>query len=151
MPLLVQSCSATKSDAENPVPALDRYEGYFYKIIKKAKREGELDPGIDICILSAEHGLLEPDDMITAYDRRMDTDRASELCAEVVSALRKKVRRGGYDQVVVNMGRAYRQAIDGFEHGLDIEVRYIEAGGIGKKGHELKQLLRTSEPAQTSV
>jgi cytoplasmic iron level regulating protein YaaA (DUF328/UPF0246 family) len=143
--LLVQSCSASKSKAETPMPALDRYRGYFFKIINKAKREGELDPAIDICILSAEYGLLEPDEDIPHYDRRMDADRAEELRPEVVPELREKVASGNYDRVLLNMGEDYRRAVKGFETGLSAEIEYIEGAGIGEKGHQLKQMLRTDE------
>lgn len=140
--LLVQSCSGTKRDTDGEVPALDLYTGYFFKIIKKSIHDGALRDDLDICILSAEHGVVGPDEPIDHYDRRMDSVRAAALNEEVVTDLRARVRDGGYDRVVVNMGSVYRDAIEGFDDPLSVEVQYIEGAGIGHKGHALKRVVR---------
>ena len=139
--LLVQSCSATKEQVDTPVPALDLYDGYFFRIIKKALRTGRFQPGIDIIIISAEHGAVEPNQEIGYYDRRMDTKRADELNDEVVSAIASKVTKNAYDKVWVNLGKDYLPAIDGIESAVDVPVDYIEGGGIGMKGKRLKRLV----------
>lgn len=140
--LLVQSCSQTKRDVDRQVPALDLYTGYFFKIIKKAIREGEIRDDLDICILSAKHGLLSTQERIGNYERRMDAAQAAELNAQVVSDLRERIRAAGYERVVVNMGAVYREAIEGFAGPLNVEVQHIEGTGIGHKGRTLKRVVR---------
>jgi cytoplasmic iron level regulating protein YaaA (DUF328/UPF0246 family) len=143
--LLVQSCSKSKVEAEHPVPALELYSGYYYKIIKKAKREGDFDPSIDLCILSAKHGLIEPDTELKPYDKRMDADRSRELRDDVTSELAHRVRTGDYDQVLVNMGQQYRATIEGLDDEVDVPIRTIE-GRLGERGRKLKQWIRDSGP-----
>jgi cytoplasmic iron level regulating protein YaaA (DUF328/UPF0246 family) len=142
--LLIQSCSATKESVDTPVPALDLYDGYFFRIIKKALRTDQFQSGLDITIISAKHGIVEPDDEIGYYDRRMDTDRANELNNEVVNAIAKNVTENKYDKVWINLGKDYLPAIDGLEAAVDVPVDYIEGTGIGMKGKQLKNLVSSS-------
>jgi len=58
--LLIQSCSATKQNVETAVPALDLYDGYFFRIINKALRAGQFRPGLDIKIITAKNGVCVP-------------------------------------------------------------------------------------------
>jgi cytoplasmic iron level regulating protein YaaA (DUF328/UPF0246 family) len=138
--LLVQSCSQSKNPAASPGPALDIYDGYYYKIIKKSRREGEFDPQLDIAILSAKYGLLDADEEIGVYDQRMTDERAAELRPAVTDALQSRITSEVYDAVVVNAGMAYQAAID--ESALNVPVQYISGGGIGEKGHYLKRFIR---------
>jgi len=139
--LLIQSCSATKNEVETPVPALELYDGYFFRIIKKAVRAGRFERGIDILIISAKHGVVEPEDEITYYDQRMDTERAKELNDEVVDTIAGKVAEHGYEKVWINLGKDYLPAVDGLEHDVDAPVMYIDGDGIGMKGKRLKRLV----------
>lgn len=145
MSLLVQSCSATKESVDNPVPALDLYDGYFFRIIKKALRADQFQPELDIIIISAEHGVVETDDEIGYYDRRMDTERANELNDNVVSAIARKVSENTYDKVWVNLGKDYLPAVHGLESAVEVPVNYIEGCGIGMKGKQLKHLVSSGQ------
>lgn len=148
--LLVQSCSATKQDVENPVEALDLYDGYFFRIIKKAERTGRFQPGLDILIISAKHGVVEPSDEIGYYDQRMDTELAEELNTDVVAAIADRVEENKYQKVWINLGKDYLPAVDGIEATIDVPVDYIEGCGIGMKGKRLKHLVTSDQsvPAQ---
>lgn len=139
--LLVQSCSQQKTSESGKIPAFERYDGYFFRIIKNTINGDVENAPFEMCILSAEHGLLNPTDCIAYYDRQMDEERAAELRDPVVAQLRKKIQSLDCDSVVVNLGQVYYQAIHGFETGLEVAVNTIEGDGIGEKGHELKQQL----------
>lgn len=140
-PLLIQSCSATKQDVEKPVQALDLYDGYFFRIIKKAVRADRFQSELDIIIISAKHCVVEPDDKIRNYDQRMDIGRAEELNEAVVDAVADKVAEEGYEKVWVNLGKDYLPAVDGLESAVEVPVNYIEGCGIGMKGKRLKHLV----------
>lgn len=141
--LLIQSCSKSKIEPSEPVPALELYSGYYYKIIKKAKREGEFDSNIDICILSAKHGLIDSNTNLSFYDQKMDSERALELRNEVKETLKNRLNTHKYDEVLINMGQSYREAIQGIEDEIDIPVCVIE-GKLGERGRKLKQRIRRS-------
>lgn len=139
--LLVQGCSKSKKSVTEPVEAFELYSGYYYQIIKKAIRQGEFNEDIDICILSAEHGLLDTDEKIITYDRKMDNERADELRAEVISELEKRIQNGGYETVLLNLGRTYRRAVAGIESRVDATVKTLD-GSLGERGHKLKNIIR---------
>jgi len=141
--LLVQSCSKSKTQTDKPVPALELYSGYYYKIIKKAKRENDLDPTIDLCILSAKYGLVKPDTELIPYDEKMDADRARELRDEVKQDLKRRIRSGNYEEVLVNMGHHYRAVIQGIDNEITIPIRTID-GKLGERGRKLKRCIRKS-------
>ena len=141
--LLVQSCSATKNQVSTPTRAIEVYDGYFFKIIKKAKKEGEFRSDLDICILSAEHGIIDPEDEIRTYDRRMTTERAAELCEPVSSEIRSRIETSDYETVFLNVGNVYRKAITGLSEDESVHVKSIEGDGIGFKGRQLKSLIRS--------
>lgn len=142
--LLIQSCSATKHRVENPVPAIDLYDGYFFRIIKKARRADQLDPMLDILILSAKHGIIEPTEEIEYYDQRMNPDHAKEINDDVVETIAKKVATKPYSDVWVNLGKDYYPAVDGLAEVVDIPVTHIDGAGIGVKGKQLKQLVSST-------
>lgn len=145
--LLVQGCSKSKNETKEPLPAFELYDGYYYKIIKKSIREEAFRSDLDLCILSAEYGLVDPDTCLSTYERRMTATRADELRDEVREELRAKVREGPYEHVLLNLGSVYERAVRGFDAGLDIQTTYL-SGSLGERGRELKQFVRTDETAE---
>lgn len=143
--LLVQSCSAAKNEVTEPTRALDVYDGYFFRIIKKAMREGEFRADLDLYILSAEHGLIGPDAEIVTYDRRMTPDRATELRESVTAELIQRIEQGEYNKVVLNTGLDYEHAIGDITDHTSAKMVKIDGEGIGYKGKELKQFIRLKD------
>ena len=147
--LLIQSCSQTKNRPTEAVPALDLYTGYFFKIIKKAIREGEFDENIDLCILSAEYGIIESDEEVSWYDRRIDSERAKEIAPKVAQELARIVD-SSYDKLLINVGRDYLEALDQARKELTVPIYYIEGSGIGEKGSVLKDVIRGDREVESS-
>ncbi|MFB6158666.1 MAG: DUF6884 domain-containing protein [Candidatus Nanohalobium sp.] len=144
--LLIQSCSGTKNDVDGSVPAIQLYDGYFFRIIKKAQRNFGLDNGLDMLILSAKHGIIDPEEEIEHYDQVMDEERAKELNKEVVEAIAKRVENKNYSKIVCNLGKDYLKAVEGLENHLsdEQELHVIEGNGIGEKGKVLKKIVTGS-------
>ena len=139
--LLLQACSKTKRETETPTKAMDVYNGYYFKIIKKAIHEGCFDDCIDIYILSAKYGVVDPTDEITTYDYKMDQDRAKQLNEEVVSKIEKEFNKKDYQYLIINLGQPYQEAVSGIENRINGEIVRL-SGGLGERGAELKQLIR---------
>ena len=142
--LLIQGCSNKKQDTVAKLPAIDIYDGYFYRIIEKATRTGVLRDSVDILILSAEHGILEPETPIYSYDRRMTEQRAKELNEQVLQQLQHKLTCNTYERVWVNLGSDYQPAINGLTASASIPVIHL-SGRLGKRGHRLKNIIRTDK------
>jgi len=100
---------------------------------------------IDIRILSAKYGIIEPKESIRTYDQRMNETRADELQQSVHNDLRQLILENDYDKVVINAGKEYRKALNGFDDELDVDTYEITGNGIGFKGRSLKQFLQGDE------
>jgi len=85
--LLVITCSQRKNESPGLLPAIDRYDGINYRIIRKAMRDGYLPKNLDILIISAKYGLLEQKSLIENYDQLMTKERAKELRNSISSLL----------------------------------------------------------------
>jgi len=138
-------------EVSEPTPAFDVYAGYFYKILKKAIRTEEFREDTDLRILSAKHGILETDQPIQSYDQRMTESRARELNDDVVDDIETAVEGGGYDRIVLNMGKVYQQSLDGLTDRVSVPVSEIGGGGIGEKGGALYQFIRGDDTIPTVV
>lgn len=147
--LLVQSCSASKRESSSPMPAIELYDGYFYKIINKSRREDAFRDDLHLRILSAKHGILGPTEEITTYDRRMTADRAAELRESVLASLVETTEELGVGHVVINAAAEYRAAVEGLETRLEgCTVSYITGQGNGEMGSKLKSFIRADEQSE---
>lgn len=141
--LLIQGCSDKKQDGE--MAAFELYDGCFYQILKKAKREDAFRSSIDIVILSAEYGLLDPTEVIEWYDRKMTADRAATFREQgLPDEVAAVIEGGGYDRVIVNLGETYSAAIRGFESNVSASVFRL-SGRLGERSPVLKRIVRTDE------
>ncbi len=76
--LLILACSRAKRPDPSPIPALDRYDGPAFRVLRSYLRSSPA-AAPDVWVLSAEHGLMPAHTIIAPYDRRMTTARAHEL------------------------------------------------------------------------
>ena len=85
--LLIIACSQRKLSDPGLVPAIARYDGGQFRVLRKAHRDGYLSNYLDVLILSAKYGLIKACTPIANYEQRMNRKRASELKAQVSSQL----------------------------------------------------------------
>lgn len=139
--LILISCSATKrTTPKAPLAAIERYDGVFFRVLRKARREGRLSPSITLVILSAKYGLLAPTTRIGHYEQRMHRDRIPELHLSVQKKLRGILRRRRFKAVYVNLGRDYAPLVAGI---AEIDRAIWATGGIGTRAQSLKTWLTT--------
>lgn len=68
------------------MPALERYDSPAFRVLWRYLRR-QPDPELDVCILSAEFGLISSDQCIPHDDRQVTPQRARELRPQVRSVL----------------------------------------------------------------
>jgi Queuine tRNA-ribosyltransferase len=138
--LLVLGCSATKRPDAQPLPALLRYDGPWYRDFRKHLRESAWPANLDVAILSAEHGLIGALSPIQNYDRRMTRGRAAELAPSLLPVVDAWDNR--YDGIHLCLGGDYLPALPS---------RFVEdraqvfRGPIGRKRQQLGTYLRGFE------
>lgn len=144
--LLILSCSQRKRTAPGLLPAIDRYDGPAFRVLRRflQKQPSEL---LDIYILSAEFGLIPDNHLIPAYDHRMTQQRARELHSGVISELGKIFNTKSYQELFIFAGRDYLPTLDGYDvlmpSGLSVRVA---SSGLGKKLSELHDWLYGKSP-----
>jgi hypothetical protein len=139
--LMILACSARKRHDQGTLPALARYDGVNYRVLRKAQREKRVPDTLDVLILSAEYGILDAQDQIPNYDRLMTPTRARELQPHVARALAARLAAARYEEVFIVVGKTYRIALETAEGVHDADRVIYACGGIGEQMSELKQWL----------
>jgi hypothetical protein len=125
------------------LPALERYDGPRYQVLRKFRRERPTEAQrVAIYVISAEFGLIGADEPIPTYDRRMTAARAQEIRPQVVARLHQVLRANACDDILVSAGEAYRAALRGYERALPEGATVtISAGAPGRRVAQLRAWL----------
>lgn len=142
MRLLILSCSATKRSDLGLLPALSRYDGVAFRVLRNAMREIADDRHPRVRILSAAFGLIAADTPIPWYDRKMNPARAAAFQPQVQAALHAALIPD-IDAVFIALSRAYLPALGDLPAG-PWSVDYAE-GDIGRRLGQLRRWLYEEE------
>jgi hypothetical protein len=141
--LLILSCSQRKRADEGLLPAIERYDGPSFRLLRRFLKQHGSAPVI--YILSSEFGLIPHDKLIPYYDRRMTSERAKEIRVHVAAKLKcifkskpNTVTRSASWELFVSMGKEYLEVFksNDFICSPDSVVK-IAGGSQGKKLAEL--------------
>lgn len=131
--LLVLACSHRKRFDDEPMPAIDRYDGPAFRLLRRFLVQNSVPPPV-VRILSAEHGLIPADYPLSYYDRRMIQERAKTLQPQVIAGLKTTLSKKTYTNLLIWLGQDYLEAIYGYEAIIPDTLRVqIATGGIGRK------------------
>ena len=108
--LLLLACSARKRPDPGRLPAIERYDGPAFRVLRRYERSHPRDMP-DVYILSAQFGLIHGDEPIPVYDRRMTLQRAYELRESASARLRALDMGRRYQHVCLHAGTLYRQVL----------------------------------------
>lgn len=140
--LLILKCSARKRGDDAPLPALERYDGPLWQVLRSYQRQQPLlAADLDVHVLSAAFGLIPASDLIPWYDRTMAPERADELRPGALAAF-EGLMAGGYDRLCLGLSQRYLRALEGWE-GLvppTTEARLTD-GPMGAKLGQLRAWL----------
>jgi hypothetical protein len=144
--LLIVSCSKRKRRSSKRIPAIQLYDGGALRVLKKLLREQKLPSDVDVLILSAKHGLLEPDASISSYNIRMTPALAQKQAAANVSILKAKLDDGRFQEVFLTLGAAYLDALGPIPSWQKPGVKVtVNKGRIGEQLGHLKAWLLNGE------
>lgn len=133
--LVALSCSQRKVPDPEPLPAIERYDGPAFRVLRRYLRTTH-DDQLAIYILSAQYGLIPADRRIPWYDRRMTPDRAEELQPSVVAAIFSALRDLSPKSVFFCMSRLYRRALGPTRSLNETLIRFSDPG----QGRQLASL-----------
>jgi hypothetical protein len=147
--LLILSCSRRKQADEGLLPAIRRYDGPCFRVLRRYLKEKQSsDSAPDILILSAEHGLLSAQAEIAMYERRLTQQRVTELAAETQGRLQQYLQDNQpYAELLVCMGKDYQRILGGYVSYVPTETKVqIADGSIGAMQSMLYDWLHGKPP-----
>lgn len=134
--LLIVSCSAKKSCAPGLLPALERYDGPHFRVLRKQLR-GQYT-AVQTLILSAEFGLIDSRTPIPNYDRKLTASRVVQLRDQVIKNFDRLTKGKPLDRVFIFGGRLYLSLLSERVDTIGKRVRVRVADG--RPGERLAQL-----------
>jgi len=134
--LLVLSCSDTKCPDVGDKEAIDRYLGPVFQSLKSMGTPAD----VDVAIMSAKHGLIRSDTSIQNYNEKMSPKTAEMFKQDAGQMSRIKNTLDGYDNVIVQGGKDYKDVIRAAAG--DTKITEISGGrGIGDQRSDMKQAI----------
>jgi uncharacterized protein DUF6884 len=135
--LLIISCGKRKRLDPALLPALERYDGPMFRVLRRYLAMHPTTPP-DIYILSSKFGLIPADRPIPYYDQRLTPQRAAELRPSVRDMLVQILAQRVYEQILLAVGRDYAMALDGYA--ASISKATLVAVAHGSQGKRLAHL-----------
>jgi cytoplasmic iron level regulating protein YaaA (DUF328/UPF0246 family) len=137
---VILSCSQRKTKQVAALPAIHRYDGPYYQVLRRYLRYHSARPLL-IWIISAEYGFIDSNDPIELYDRRITSERASELALAVEERFRRVWSQEVFN-VFINLSADYQRAFDLCLRHIGPTVKVEQAkGGIGTRSGQLRRWL----------
>lgn len=137
-----------KKEPRSPIPAVERYDGVFFRQFRKYRQQGKL-PHTDLAIISPKKGILlenTPLPYEEPYAGKMgnldspDSDKQSQR-NENLQQLNKILRRN-YSEIYVNCGQQFLQLIEGYQTLTSAKITVAEGGGLGPKAAHMKRWIQ---------
>ena len=140
--LLILSCSQRKHETLEPLPAIERYNGPLFFVLRRYLRECPRQASqLDVYILSAAYGLIPGDFPTACYDQKINTSRVAELQPQVNTTF-SDIQRDNYASICFALGRTYLKAFEGVQIlGPNQKEPIVIYGTMGKRQVQLKKWL----------
>ncbi len=146
--LLILGCSERKRESPESLPALDRYDGPSYRILRRFLREFLWPRDVSIAVLSAKYGLFGVLKAIDHYNTRMDQDTAKSNAQRCSAILQRWA--DDHTSIHLSLGKDYLPALQPARDSLSTHRYHIEVfeGGIGEKNRRVKNFLSQTPPTK---
>lgn len=138
--LVVLGCSAIKLDVEGTLPAISRYDGPTFRVLRSFLREYRWPSNLSVAVLSAKYGIIGGLSHIQNYDQRMTHERAAELAGKVTQTL--QTWGPSHRRIDLVVGQDYLRSIHPSLLASPRPPIKVVEGPIGVKLNRLHYLLR---------
>jgi hypothetical protein len=147
--LVILGCSQRKRQTSRILPAIDRYDGPVFRVLRKHSREEPENPTA-ACILSARFGLIPAKRKIPRYDRRLSGPEPAQLRQRVKIQLARALREIKPKRLFVSVGARYWPLLnEALEHGVATRRVVVATGGIGGRASQLSRWLGSQKSDDT--
>ena len=143
--LVILSCGERKRRTSRLLPAIDRYDGPTFRVLRKHTRDTP-ESSAGACILSARFGLIPGTLLIPRYNFSLaDADQRS-LRRRVEKQLKRTLDVMQPERLFVSVGRGYWHLLAGtLAREVSPAKLAVATGGIGGRASQLAHWLRQSK------
>jgi len=146
--LLILGPSYRRKVSKEVLPALERYDGVFFRVAKKYLPSSK---NVDLLIMTDDLVLVDPSTPLSYQPPRGSRWVELNLPKEIVVKARKEnqkilskiLRTYNYSEIFIAMGRRFAEALPDLRQ-YDVKVIF-PAGGLGPKAQALKKWITESK------
>lgn len=147
--LIMSEAVSKRHQPKEPIPAIERYEGVFFGVVRKLKREGKLQ-GVDIVIVSQEYGIIGPNSKVPYYESKskdfgsridLTKDEVEKIRRENLVKLASIIKEMHSSEIIINVGKAYLKLIEGLEDLTRAKIIQVEGRSLGLKAKKLREIM----------
>ncbi len=145
--LIILSASAKiKGEPKEPIPAFERFNGVFFRILRKYLSDKFLKD-TEIIIVSDKLGIITADQKVPYIQTTksdwgildIKSDSLNEIRSRNLEQLRELTSGKEYDEIYVNVGKQYLKLIEGFDAVIkNKKITFSEGAGLGHKASHMK-------------
>ena len=140
--LVILGCGQRKKLTSRRLPAIDRYDGPVFRVLRKHTRE-EPENSAHACILSARFGLIPGTFPIPRYDFSLAHADHQSLCIRVEWQLKRTLDVMQPERLFVSVGGSYWPLLaDALAREVAPAKLAVAIGGIGGRASQLAHWLR---------
>jgi hypothetical protein len=144
--LLILGPSYKRRSEEKPIPALERYDGLYFRTARKHLLKSK---GVDVvvmldnlCLVNGSTPVLFTQSQGDSWTsmRHFKPHPSKEVNKTNAEFLRQKLRNSKYEEVFLSMGKEYAAALPEMSQ-FRVPVVFPTSGGLGTKARALKDWL----------
>lgn len=154
--MIVSASSLVKTTAQ-AIPAIERYDGVFMRVLRKCVREGLVDPE-DILVVSPVLGMIRGLDKLpyrkaegSWHDPRINRDHVDRMNRDALLLVKNLVESRRYPEVYVNIGKKLQPIIAGIGDVVHSRIVYAEGSGLGPKAAHMRDWIHFTKAAGRSA
>jgi hypothetical protein len=131
--LLILACSKQKRQNGELLPAVERYDGPPFRVLRKYRRERGMDDPHTL-ILSGRYGLIHENREIPSYDEQLTERGAERIRPQVLQSLAEvESTRGPFNDGLVCAGGTYLDAVEDSSDVLEETPLQLADGSMGRQ------------------
>lgn len=131
--LLILACSKQKRQDDEPLPAVERYDGPPFRVLRKYRRERDTEDPHTL-ILSGRYGLIPEDRAIPSYDEQLTEREAEQIRPKVLRSLAEVgSAQGPFDDGLICAGGTYLDAVKEPGDALGNTPLQLADGSMGRQ------------------
>lgn len=136
------SCSRTKRPASGPLPAVERYDGPLFRVLRGYLGDAEGDVP-SVWVISAKYGLISGQEKIRNYDQMLKNELGAPFLRMVGKGLQGAYESEPWDEALMLGGEQYRRAVTlGAATISPAPPLRLVGGSIGAQASTLRRWLR---------